>query len=87
MGRTRLGELVADIIWKDIDMWHIQEIVYDALRISKFSHEGFLAHLGRATRLNISKNQSVDKLDAELARIVSQPQQAKDDPELIILDS
>jgi hypothetical protein len=66
-----LGELAAEIVDANIDMWHLQEINYDKSLLESYTKEQMLNYLISAARLNIERNEAIDRFDRELACTVS----------------
>lgn len=67
---STLGGLVSELVQANIEMWHCQEVTYDQETLGRFTKQEMLDYLNRAARLNIERNQAIDRLDTFFAGLV-----------------
>jgi hypothetical protein len=63
-----IGELVDDVLSVNTEMWHKQEVLYDSGVLESMSKEEIIDWLRFATRLNLERNNAIDRLDLEIER-------------------
>jgi len=68
--RDTVGSIVDDLVVTNIQMWHVQECLYEPESLNALSKSEMLHWLHRGTWLNLVRNRCIDNLDAALGRIL-----------------
>jgi hypothetical protein len=64
------GSFVDELIVTNIQMWHVQERLYEPESLNAMSRSDMLHLLHRGTWLNLVRNRCIDNLDATLNRML-----------------
>jgi hypothetical protein len=65
-----VGSFVDELVVTNIQMWHVQECLYEPESLNALSKSEMLHLLHRGTWLNLVRNRCIDNLDAALGRIL-----------------